>query len=111
MLEVLLSVIVYDERQLTVSDTLNRLDTTYSHAHSGGEEENGFSPLEELLSGTRKAQERQQVGSTDGYMIGGSEGNFKHVAKNDHNSAAGPRSSEGENKGGYIRPTCCRKRC
>ena len=111
MLEVLLSVIVYDERQLTVSDTLNRLDTTYSHAHSGGEEEDGFSPLEELLTGTRKAQERQQVGSTDGHMIGGSEGNFKHVAKNDHNSAAGPRSGEGENKGGYIRPTCCRKRC
>ena len=111
MLEVLLSVIVYDERQLTVSDTLNRHDITYSHAHSGGEEDDDFPPLEELLTGTRKAQERQQVGLTDGHMIGGSEGNFKHVAKNDHNSAASPRSSEGENKGRYILLTCCRKRC
>ena len=58
MLEILLSVIVYNKRQLTVSDILNRHDIIYNHAHSDNKEDDDFLSLKKLLIDTRKAQER-----------------------------------------------------
>ncbi|KAL9123842.1 MAG: hypothetical protein Q9217_006769 [Psora testacea] len=46
----------------------------------------------------KEAQERERTGSGDGHLTGGSEGKFEYAAKNDRNSAAGPRSNEGENE-------------
>ena len=59
MLEILFSIIVYNKQQLTVSDILNRLDITYSRAHSNKEKDYNFLLLKKLLINRRKAQERQ----------------------------------------------------
>ncbi|KAL9124397.1 MAG: hypothetical protein Q9217_006269, partial [Psora testacea] len=76
----------------------NGLNTTSGHGRSGGEEDDNFPPAEELLLGAGKAQKWQRTGSRDRHMTGGSEGNLEYTAKNDRNSAAGPRSSEDEHK-------------
>ncbi|KAL2048967.1 hypothetical protein ABVK25_010820 [Lepraria finkii] len=82
----------------TEADTSNGFNITRGSGHSSVEEDGDFLPVEELLLGAGETQERQRTGSTDGHATGGSEGNSEPIAERDRNSAASPRSSEGEHQ-------------
>ena len=83
-------------------------NSTCGHNRSGGEEDDNFPPVEELLLNNGEAQKCQRTGPNDRHK-GESEGNFGHTAEGDRNSATSPRLREGEHKGRCIRSTCGRK--
>ncbi|KAL2049587.1 hypothetical protein ABVK25_010166 [Lepraria finkii] len=57
-----------------------------------------YNPIEFLDITGPTPEERQRTGSSDGQATGGSEGNSEPTAERDRNSAASPRSSEGEHQ-------------
>ena len=81
--------------------------TNYNHRRSGFiTADNDLSAFKELLLNPGEVQEWPRTSSDNRYEMGGFDGNLEYAAKNDHNTTASPRSSEGKIQGGCISSIC-----
>ena len=81
------------------------LDISRTYGRGGGEENNNFLSIEELLSSVGKPQAWRQTGSNNRQVTGESEGNLEDAVKNDGNIVASSGSSEDVKDSGYINST------